>query len=244
MLTYPQLAHFPIVKRRRRRTVINRAADGRSIKLADPAGEITEWRLEYTELSDEEAGALEEFFLAAEGSLQEFVFVDPTANLLEWSGKLDEPVWARGPLLTATEDGGVWSLRNTSGGPQTIAQTIEGPAGFLYCFSLYARSGTPGTVRLNAGGAVSDPAVGPAWRRLRMMVTAEDPTFGIEVTAGHTVEVRGVQVDAQAGASAARVSSRGGVYEGARLRDDSIAIVATGVNRHTCTVKIVHAKHI
>jgi hypothetical protein len=244
MLTYPQLAHYPIVKRRRRRTVINRAADGRAIKLADPAGEITEWQLAYAELSDEEAGALQEFFLAAEGSLNEFVFVDPTANLLEWSAKLDEAVWVRGPLLTATEAGGVWSLANAGAGPQTIAQTIEAPAGFVYCFSLYARSGAPGTVRLVTDGAVSEQPVGPGWRRLQTMVTPEDPTFGIEIAAGHAVEVRGVQVEAQAGASAARVSSAGGVYEGARLRDDWIETIATGVNRHSCTVNIVHAKHI
>jgi hypothetical protein len=153
-------------------------------------------------------------------------------------------VWVRGPFLTATEAGGVWSLANAGAGPQTIAQSIEAPAGFVYCFSLYARSGTAGTVRLTAGGAESERPVGPEWRRFQTMVTAEDPTFGIEIAAGHTVEVRGVQVEAQAGASAARVSSTGGVYEGARLRGDSIEIVATGVNRHSCRVNIVHAKHI
>ena len=244
MLTYPQLAHFPIVKRRRRRTVINRAADGRTIKLADPAGEITEWRLDYADLSDEEADGLQQFFLAAEGSLQEFVFVDPTANLLEWSGKLDEPVWARGPFLAADEIGGVWRLSNSGAGPQAITQTIEAPAGFVYCFSLYARSDTPDSVRLLAGGGVSQQSVLPTWRRLQLLATPQDATFGIEIDGGRTVEVRGVQVEAQAGASTAKVSSSGGVYEGARLRDDSIELVATGVNRHSCTVNIVHARHI
>jgi hypothetical protein len=244
MLTYPQLAHFPIVKRRRRRTVVNRAADGRTIKLADPAGEITEWRLDYADLSDEEADALQHFFLAAEGSLQEFVFVDPTANLLEWSGKLDEPVWARGPFLTAAQPGEVWLLTNTGAGPQAITQTIEAPAGFVYCFSLYARSDAADTVRLLADGKASERSVGPAWRRLHLVATPQDATFGIEIEAGRTVEVRGVQVEAQAGASTAKVSNSGGVYEGARLRDDSIELVATGVNRHSCTVNIVHARHI
>jgi hypothetical protein len=244
MLIYPQLAHFPIVKRRRRRTVINRAADGRTIKLADPAGETSEWQLQYAELSDEEAGILKEFFLAAEGSLQEFVFVDPTANLLEWSAKLDEPAWVRGPMLSASEDGGVWRVSNTGAGPQTITQTIEAPADFLYCLSMYARADAPGTLRLLAGGVGSEQAIATEWRRLRVTATGADPTFGIEVASGSAVYVRGIQVEAQAGASAARVSSTGGVYEGARLRDDSIVIVATGVNRHSCTVNIVHAKHI
>jgi hypothetical protein len=244
MLIYPQLAHFPIVKRRRRRTVVNRAADGRAIKLADPAGEITEWQLQYAELSDEEAGALQAFFLATEGSLQEFVFVDPTANLLEWSAKLDEPVWVRGPMLTLSEDGGVWQLSNAGAGPQTITQTIEAPSGFVYCLSLYARADAPGTLRLLAGSGGAEQTVATEWRRLRLTATTADPTFGIEVPAGGAVYVRGMQAEAQAGASAARVSSAGGVYEGARLRDNWMETIATGLNRHSCTVNIVHAKHI
>jgi hypothetical protein len=244
MLIYPQLAHFPIVKRRRRRTVVNRAADGRAIKLADPAGEITEWQLHYAELSDEEAGVLQEFFLAAEGSLQEFVFVDPTANLLAWSAKLDEPVWVRGPMLTLSEDGGVWHVSNAGAGPQRITQTIEAPAEFVYCLSLYARADAAAPLRLLAGSGESEHAVGTEWRRLRMTATAADPTFGIEVAAGGAVYLRGMQVEAQAGASAARVSNAGGVYEGARLRDDWIETIATGLNRHSCTVNIIHAKHI
>ena len=107
MATYPQLetgalTQFPIRKRRRARTVTNAAADGSSIKLADPAGEVTEWRLDYAELTDAEAAALQQFFEAAEGMLNGFTFLDPTANLLAWSGKLDEEVWERDPLLSAT----------------------------------------------------------------------------------------------------------------------------------------------
>src|SRR6478672_8371360 len=99
MLTYPQLTQFPIVKRARRRTVVNRAADGRSVKMADAAGEATEWRLSYTGLSDEEVGVLQGFFVAAEGTLNEFTFLDPTANLLAWSAQLAEAVWLKAPLL-------------------------------------------------------------------------------------------------------------------------------------------------
>jgi hypothetical protein len=245
MLTYPQLAHFPIVKRRRSRTVLNRAADGRTIKLADPAGEVTEWRLDYSELSDLEAGELQEFFLAAEGSLREFTFVDPTANLLAWSAKLDEAAWFRDPMLSvASGPNGTWSLRNDGGGPQSLRQTINGPAGFLYCFSLYARSETAEKARLLAGGEGCEQAVGADWRRLRTSGRPADPTFGLEIAAGAAIEVRGLQVDAQAGASAARVSTTGGVYEGARLRDDWIETIATGINRNSCTVNIVHAKHL
>src|ERR1051326_2414008 len=150
MLTYPQLTQFPIVKRARRRTVLNRAADGRAIKWADPAGEITEWALHYSELNDDEAKALEDFFFAAEGTLQEFTFLDPTANLLAWSDKLEESVWLKGPLLTVS--GG--RLSNSGAGPQTISQTLAAPSGFLYCFSAYVRAAEPTPVTLFAGSAV------------------------------------------------------------------------------------------
>jgi hypothetical protein len=78
-LVYPQLAtgalsQFPVRKKRRARTVINRSADGSTVKLADPACEVTEWNLTYADLSDQEAATLQSFFAAAEGSLNGFVF--------------------------------------------------------------------------------------------------------------------------------------------------------------------------
>src|ERR1035441_8859924 len=62
MPTYPQLgsgalSQFPVQKTRRLRTVVNQAADGSTIKLADPAAEVTEWLLTYADLRDAEAAA-------------------------------------------------------------------------------------------------------------------------------------------------------------------------------------------
>ena len=96
MPTYPQLgsgalSQFPVQKIRRTRTVVNQAADGSTIKLADPAGAITEWDLTYTDLSDEEASALLAFFVAVEGTLNGFTFLDPAGNLLAWSDDLTRP---------------------------------------------------------------------------------------------------------------------------------------------------------
>jgi hypothetical protein len=245
MLTYPQLTHFPIVRRRRRRTVVNAAEDGRAIKLADPAGSFTEWRLEYSDLSDSEAGSLEEFFVAAEGSLREFVFVDPTANLLAWNAKLDEAVWARDPLLAVSAEDGYTRLTNVGTGPQAITQTIDnGPSGFMYCFSVYARSENAASVHLLADGAAREQAIVPDWRRLRWSGTVENARFGLRIGAAGVVDVRGLQVEAQAGASAARETTIGGIYKGARLQNDRFRLVATGQNRHSCTVNIVHANHI
>src|ERR1051326_4423620 len=98
MGVYPQLGsgaltQFPIVKVRRARTIINTAADGSRIKLADCAGSSMEWRLRYRGLSDAELQALAEFFTQAEGDLNGFTFVDPSANLLAYTEELNDEHW-------------------------------------------------------------------------------------------------------------------------------------------------------
>src|SRR5664279_1587561 len=130
MLVYPQLitgalSQFPVQKRHRLRTVVNTSLDGRQIKLPDPGAETTEWQLAYAGLTDDEVAALEQFFADAEGTLNGFTFLDPTANLFAWSDKLDNAAWAKGPFFSIT--GGVadpaggtnaWHLANSAGGTQ------------------------------------------------------------------------------------------------------------------------------
>src|ERR1043166_2575406 len=101
-LVFPELSQFPIRKTLRSRTVVNEAADGSTVRLADPAGGSIEWRLDYVGLSDDEGALLEEFFADAEGSLNGFTFLDPMGNLLANSGRLDADVWQRDPMLQLT----------------------------------------------------------------------------------------------------------------------------------------------
>src|SRR5579864_8524448 len=98
MLVYPQLAtgalaQYPIIKWCRPRTIANVLGDGSSIKLADATGGTAQWQLQYTGLTDDEATTLEQFFTAAEGNLNTFTFLDPTANLFSWSDHLDRADW-------------------------------------------------------------------------------------------------------------------------------------------------------
>jgi len=160
--------------------------------------------------------------------------------LLSWSEKPEEAVWLKGPLLSVSAG----RLTNAGGGPQRISQTISGPAGYLYCFSAYLRADEPTTVTMFAGSEAAEHAAVAGWRRIRMTTIVDDPTFGLEIPAGACVEARGLQVEAQAGASTQQASTRGGVYEGARLRDDMLSVETTGVNSHSCTVNIVYAIHI
>jgi hypothetical protein len=234
---------------------MNRAADGSTIKLADPAGVITEWNLSYADLNDQEAAALERFFESAEGSLNEFTFLDPTGNLLAWSDQLDNDVWQKDPLTDLT--GAVsdphgtslaWQVSNSGAASQGIYQTIAAPGGYQYCLSVYLRADAATNVQVLAGTTSGNESVTATWRRVTLGVAPYADTtsirFGIAVGAASVIDMYGIQVDAQPGPSTYKATSRGGVYEGAHLRDDSLEITKTGLNRHSCAVNVIHANHL
>ncbi len=256
MLVFPQLGtgaliQFPVKRRRQQRTVGDHAADGSVVKLADPAGAITEWTLSYSGLSDEELASLEEFFSAAEGTLNGFTFLDPTANLLAWSDQLDNSVWQRDPLLELAGNvpdptGGTraWHLVNRGMGEQGIVQTLSAPGGYLYCLSAYVRTGgAPIAVTLICGGSRFQRSVSSEWSRISISQNGT-ASFGLIIPAGAAVEVFGIQAEPQLTPSAYRPGTTGGVYEDARLGDDRLEVVTTGVNEHSCTVNIIHANHL
>jgi hypothetical protein len=260
MLVYPQLAtgalsQFPVQKRRRLRTVVNTSLDGRPIKLADPGAETTEWQLAYAGLTDDEVAALQQFFAASEGTLNSFTFLDPTGNLFAWSGQLSNAAWAAGPLLSvaggiADPAGGTnaWHLADTGAGAQNISQTLSAPAAYLYCFSVFARSLAATPVTLLHGTNRIDRILGTDWSRIIVAATgdasAASIAFGVELPAGGSADVFGMQVEPQAGASLYKATTTGGVYENARFRDDVLSITTTGVNCHSATVNIIYANHL
>jgi hypothetical protein len=137
-----------------------------------------------------------------------------------------------------------WHVTNGGGGPQSLAQTVGGPAGFIYSFSGWLRTEQACTVMLSVGSKHEARMISSAWERFTLTAQTDDPTFGIELEAGSAVDAKDMQVEAQTGASCYRGSTGGGVYEDARLRDDTLQIVSMGPNRHTCTVNIIHADHI
>jgi hypothetical protein len=260
MLVYPQLAsgalaQFPIVKHRRQRTVVNALADSTTIKLADPDDAVVEWKLTYAALSDSEVAALQQFFVVTEGSLNGFTFLDPAANLLSWSEQLTNPVWTKDPFLTVvagvTDPNGSSNgsrVSNSGAGPQTIAQTLSAPGGYLYCFSAYAQSSQAATVTLHCGTARTDWKLSTSWNRLSLTGSGDPVSqsivFGVELPAGTAADVFGLQVEPQASASVYKVSEAGGVYENANFRDDVFSFTTTGVNSHSAIVNIIHANSL
>jgi hypothetical protein len=258
MLVYPQLTtgslmQFPSQKNRKLRTVVNLLSDGRSIKLADPAAEITKWQLQYSNLSDQEAAALQQFFESTEGGLQTFTFLDPTGNLFAWSDRLDHAGWNKDPLLALTGGladpaGGTnaWRVSNSGAAAQSLSQILEVPAEYRYCLSVYAKSEAGATVSLMCGPARAERALANEWSRIVISAnggSTKTVEFGIEFPAGASADLFGMQVEAQPGPSAYKSSITGGVFPNASFQDDFLALTATDVNRHSATVNI-HANRL
>jgi len=260
MSAFPQLlsgasGQYPIRRRRLTRTVVNRSADGCDWKLGDAAGAATVWELEAAALTDEEWAAISSLFQACEGRLRSFKFLDPAGNLLSRSEELDAADWQRDPLveLTAGVADPLGTTRattvlNTAQTAQGLSQAVEAPANYVYCFSLYARSGQPTDLTLRrfstTSSAVDTVRVSAGWRRYVSagnLGAAEEPVwFGLQIPAGASVDVFGLQVEAQPGASAYKPTpSRGAVYPRARFFDDVLGQRTDGPGRHSALIRII-----
>ena len=255
MQCFPQLqtgasGQYPIRKRRLERTIRNLSPDGREIKFADAGALTIEWQLNFEELTDAEKNAVEGFYQGMEGSLGTFTFLDPTDNLFAWSEKLDEAVWEKDPLLQITAGitdplGTTRASRmvNSGGASQRLVQTLNVPASYFYCLSLYARSDAAGQVNLVRGAELGVREVQSQWSRLTFASasasTDNTAAFGIEIPAGGSTEIFGMQVEAQIGASLyKKTTSRGGVYASARFRNDELRVNTVGPGRHGCAIAI------
>ncbi len=259
MRCFPQLltgatGQFPIQKKRNFRTVVNETSDGRQIKWADAGAGFIEWRLNFEGISDEERGAIEAFFVSMEGRLNPFTFLDPTANLLEWSEDLSQPAWEKSVWLEVSNNvpdpvGGQSGMRvsNRGAAPGQVQQRLAAPGNYVYSFAFYARSDAPESLRVfRASGATSSEStvrVADVWRRIvssgSIDVAGDEIRFGVEIPAGTTVCIFGMQAEAQAGASLYKKSAgKAGVYSEARFAEDRLEFTATGPGQHSGVVGI------
>jgi hypothetical protein len=98
------------------------------------------------------------------------------------------------------------------------------------------------------GGGRAERAVAGQWTRIGFSASGDPQgssiAFGLELPPAGSLDVYGLQVEPQSAASAYKATARGGVYENARLSGDALTITTTGVNRHSCTVNIIHANHL
>lgn len=262
MLVFPQMTTgvvvtYPLSKRLRLRNPANLLADGSRVVYTSPDSEETAWDLEIRGATASEWRTLEELFAAAKGRWTTFTFLDPAGNLLAESERFDQPVWSNGPMLqiaTGLADpfGGTRAsgLVNAGQAVQGVAQRLPVPGTFTYCLSVWARSGSATSLRLTAStesaAASQDFAVGGAWQRIgypiHLDTDAEYITFAAEIGAGGTVDLFGMQVNAQmAPGGYGKTGTKGGVHT-ARFDMNALVVRAQDEDCFDVTARIVAAE--
>lgn len=256
---FPQLStgamsQYPVVRAHHTRTIVNHSLDENTVKLGDPEGKSIQWELRLSGLTDAEWDAIATLFHSCEGSLYTFTFLDPADNLLCWSEDLSENEWQKDPLIALVDEvpdpfgsNRATRISNTSQTTQGISQSLEVPADLRYCLSLYARSSQPRHValkRFSASGSETDTVeVSYQWRRFASsgnLGVSESPiSFGFKIEAGATIEVFGLQVEAQPGASDyKKTEAHGGVHADARFLEDSLTVTTEGPDQHSSVIRI------
>ena len=260
MLVFPQLTsgaigQLPIVRRRRYIAPINVLGDGSSITYPDSTPRTNFWELTLRDLSDPEADSIRQLFQSVEGRRGAFTFLDPTANLLADSEELDSTSWSKDPLLQLTPGvadpiGGLRAIRliNTGQDLQSLTQTLDGPGWFNYCFSVYGRSSGSSGLSLRRSSSSNVHArvfpLGAAWTRCALSgalnTTGETVQFALQFPAGASVDLFGIQAEAQPSASGYKQSrARDGVYSNARFDEDMLRQTSDGPDQHGFNLRIV-----
>jgi hypothetical protein len=260
MLVFPQMttgsvALYPLARRRSRRTVVNRMLDGSAVVYADPDWAEKRWELDCVGLSEDEWGSVESLFDAVTGRLGVFTFLEPAGNLLVQSEEFAAAEWDNSALVGVTGGiadpfGGTSAGRVTNSGPTVgdVAQVLAVPGDFRYAVSVWARVSVAGSVALFAstvGGSVERSfELGTVWRRVAMPVglglATESVTFGARMGAGVTVDLFGMQVDAQAGVGGyQKTGANGGVHSLARFGSDDLTVRARGTDVFDAVIRIV-----
>jgi hypothetical protein len=261
MLVFPQLltgapALYPVTKRALLRTVVNVLGDGHTDVSADADAAATAWELRATGLTGTEWNAIEGLFQATSGMWQTFTFLDPTGNLLAQSESFGASAWTNGALIQLT--GGIGdpfgttrATRAINAGQtaQAVTQILSAPGNFQYCLSVWARAAGGSSVTLmqsTTGGSVSKRfALGAVWTRVFVAGSCGQNTtsitFGAQLDAGASVDLFGMQAEAQPAPSDYRMTgATGGLYARARFGEDRLTVTAQGTDVYDATIRIVN----
>lgn len=244
------IAQFPVERSRRWRAIVNELESGERIMLPDTASGQVQWQLSYQDLTDAETGLLSSLFNTSQGGFETFSFIDPMANLLGWSENLSQPSWQAG-LLQCTS--GVsdplgtqraWSLANGSPGSQQLQQTLGVPGTYVVCFSAYFRADTAGTIAISRDSVTTTTAVGPTWTRAYVSclssAAATQSTFSVAAQAGQTVQIFGLQVEAQPYPSLYKQTSAAlGIYGETWFANDVLTITGTSPGLSSCDITLM-----
>jgi hypothetical protein len=262
MLVFPQLATgavalYPVTRQSVLRTVVNTLADGSTVVYSDPDAAQTLWELQAKGLTAAEWNSIEALFDAVAGQCQTFTLLDPAGNLFANSELLSAGSWTNGVLLTLTAGigdplGTTRATRVVNDGiaAESTAQALNVPGNYRYCLSAWAKTigGSSVTLTASTTGANTTAtfALTTNWQQISIPVNlgqaTTSVTFGAELAAGATVDLFGMQVEAQLAASDYKMTGiNGGVYASARFASDSLTVVAQSTDVFDATIGIMSA---
>ncbi len=260
MLVFPQLTTgasvlYPVTKNSIQRTVINTLGDGRTVVYADPYAAAMAWEFRTSGLTAAEWNAIEALFQATSGMWQTFTLLDPTANLLLFSEDFGATAWTNGPLIQLTTGTGdplgttrATTAVNAGQASGAVAQALNVPGNFKYCLSVWVRSQSGSAVTLTqsttGGSLTSTFSPTGRWTRVALAGNLQQNTttvtFGAQLDPGGSVDLFGMQVEAQLAPSDYRQNgASGGVYAKARFAEDRITVIAQGTDVYDAVIKLV-----
>ncbi len=255
---FPQLGtgfvQYPLRKQRTLRTVTNVLPGGRLILFQDTASASLNWTLKFGGISLQDANLLRAHYEVCSGPLYPFTFADPTDNLLAWSSDLSNSIWQRlkfiqigAQILDPLGSTTAFSVTNTSQSFQEFFQTVQIPAYFSQCFSLYARSSNATSLHLFQRGKSAEKSVSvdlcAQWTRFQISGSLADSSIqtvvGFSVRPGDQVQIFGPQLEIQSLASAyTPTAATSGLYENAFFTNQQFDLTAEAPNAFAVTVNI------
>lgn len=259
MSVFPQLdsgaiAQTPFRCAHEYRTTIFRAEDGSEQRFQSPNAHAVRWQLSYTDISESESARLEQLFAETQGQAAGFTFLDPMSNLLASTQDLLGPVWTPSNLSSVTPgsadpEGGTEAWQLVAGGPGAeLAQTVAGPADFVYSGSCWIRTTAENTSVIVSDGAgatrVSAAPADGAWHRVDVRYDAQSVAssvrFSIGLEPGASAEIYGPQFEAQPGASSYKpTAGRGGVFTNTHFDTNSITKGQGDAQSRAVTVNLI-----
>lgn len=260
MLVFPQLmtgasALYPVTKTSVQRTVVNTLGDGSTVLFPDPDAAALAWELHASGMTLAEWNAIEALFEATSGMWQTFTFLDPTGNLLAQSESFGESAWTNGALIELTT--GITDplgttratqVVNAGSAPLAVAQILAVPGNFAYCLSVWAQTISGSSVTLMIGSATQTFALTNGWSRISLSanlgLSDESVTFGAQLNAGASVNLFGMQAEAQLAPSDYKMTTTaGGVYGNARFAADQVTVTAQSTDVYDAVIQIVNTEN-
>ncbi len=248
MATYPAtergaVCQYPIRRERVWRMVESESGGGvRTRRKA--SGRLIEWRLQYDNLSDAEALALEQFYTQRGGALEAFTFVDPLANGLMESESPDGAAWQHtGAMIVPT--GVDWNGHKVLlvESPGLLTQSVEVASGLDYCASVWVRGAAGGRFRVDLAGNPAEIELNGSWQRCWSTMAAAGADGVVQArfenAGASAVEIAGLCVEAQPHPGEGRMSGTGkSLYRSARFADGGFKSFPMGPDRNSVRVTI------